>query len=280
MARPLRIEFPGALYHVTARGNARQSIFRDDDDRRLLLGTLEAVVSRYGWLCHAYCLMDNHFHVVVETPRANLATGMRHLNGVYSQRFNQRWGRSGHLFEGRYQAILVEKDPHLLELARYVALNPQRAGICAAEEWRWSSYRATAGIDPAPCFLTVGWLLGQFSADRRAAQARYREFVHDGDDGSPLRDARGKAYLGSVPFVERHRPRGQLAAEIPRSQREPVRPSLQEIFGQAGDEAIALAYRHGYRLREIAEHVGVHYATVSRRLKRLESQAPARTEAK
>ena len=274
MARPLRIEFPGALHHVTARGNARQSIFRDDDDRRLLVGTLEAVVSRYGWLCHAYCLMDNHFHVVVETPRANLATGMRHLNGVYSQRFNRRWGRSGHLFEGRYQAILVEKDPHLLELARYLALNPQRAGICAAEEWRWSSYRATAGIDPAPCFLTVGWLLGQSSADRRAAQARYREFVRDGVGDNPWRNARGQVYLGSAPFIERHRPRGELAAEIPRRQREPVRPSLHDIFSEAGDEAIALAYRHGYRLREIAEHVGIHYATVSRHLKRLESPAP------
>ena len=192
MARPLRIEFEGALYHVTARGNERKPIVRDDGDRRTWLATLAKTVSRFGWLLHAWCLMDNHHHLVVETPNANLARGMRQLNGVYAQRFNARYRRSGHLFGGRYKALLVQGNAHLLELARYVVLNPVRAGLCAhPAEWRWSSYRATAGLAPAPPFLTTSWLLGQFGRDDTRARAGYRAFV---DDAPPR--ARGEAGHG------------------------------------------------------------------------------------
>jgi REP element-mobilizing transposase RayT len=119
MARPLRIEFPGAVYHITSRGNAKQTIFLENQDRHKFLEVLSTVIERCSWLCHAYCLMKNHYHLMIETPEANLSRGMRQLNGVYTQLFNQRHKRVGHLFQGRYKAILVEKDTHLLSLCRY-----------------------------------------------------------------------------------------------------------------------------------------------------------------
>src|SRR4030042_35639 len=146
MARPLRIEFPGALYHVTARGNARQDIFLDDDDRLLFCSVLERVVSRFHLLLHAYCLMNNHYHLLVETPEGNLSKGMRQINGVYTQQLNRRYNRVGHVLQGRYKAILVDKDNYLLELSRYVVLNPVRAGLVKQpSRWAWSSYHAMVG---------------------------------------------------------------------------------------------------------------------------------------
>jgi len=160
MARPLRIEFPGAVYHITSRGNALQDIYVDDADREAFLDVLTRVVERFHWLCHAYCLMGNHYHLLVETLEPTLSRGMRQLNGVYTQRFNRRHGRAGHLFGGRFKAILVEREAYLLELCRYVVLNPVRAGLVrAAKDWPWSSYRATAGLAEAPPFLTVDWIL-------------------------------------------------------------------------------------------------------------------------
>ena len=126
MARPLRLEFPHALYHVTARGNAQQDVYLDDDDRELFLCVLAEVIDRFRWICHAYCLMGNHYHLLIETPDANLSLGMRQLNGVYTQRFNRHHNRAGHLFQGRFKAILVERYSYLLELARYIVLNPLR----------------------------------------------------------------------------------------------------------------------------------------------------------
>mgnify|MGYP001346069950 FL=1 len=125
MARPLRIEFPGAVYHITSRGNERKAIFRDDQDRKMFLDTLKDVTFQYNLLCHAYCLMNNH--LLIDTADGNLSIGMRQLNGIYTQRFNKRHGRVGHLFQGRFKAVLVQKDSHLLEACRYVVLNPVRA---------------------------------------------------------------------------------------------------------------------------------------------------------
>lgn len=127
MARPLRIELPGGLYHVTSRGDRREDIFLDDDDRLTWLDLFGQVCRRFNWICHVWCLMDNHYHIVVETVEGNLTQGMRQLNGVYTQRFNRTHHRVGHVFQGRYKAIIVEKDSYLQELARYVVLNPLRA---------------------------------------------------------------------------------------------------------------------------------------------------------
>src|SRR5262244_3992234 len=181
MARPLRPVFAGAVYYLTARGNARQKIFFTDDDRKLFLQILSGVIRRYSWICHAYCLMPNHYHLLVETPQPNLSIGMRQLNGVYTQAFNRRHNRVGHLFQARYKAILVEKEAHLLELCRYVVLKPLRiTGKSTADSWRWTSYQATAGMVPVPEFLTVDWLLAQFGQKPRRAQAAYRQFVKEG----------------------------------------------------------------------------------------------------
>ena len=156
MARPLRIEYPGAVYHVTSRGNEKKPVFKDDADRENFLNTLQHVNNRYNWICHAYCLMTNHYHLLIETPDGNLSLGMRQLNGVYTQLFNKWHGRTGHLFQGRYKAILIQKDSHLLEVCRYVVLNPVRAKMIEKpEEWKWSSYLATAGkTKPHPCLTT------------------------------------------------------------------------------------------------------------------------------
>lgn len=130
MARPLRIEYPGAVYHLTSRGNRQEAIFQDDEDRYGFLDIFGKTVRRYNWICHAYCLMDNHYHLLVETPDGNLSLGMRQLNGLFTQLINRRHGKVGHVFQGRFKSILVEKEAHLLELCRYVVLNPVRAKLC------------------------------------------------------------------------------------------------------------------------------------------------------
>jgi putative transposase len=274
MARPLRVEFSGAIYHLTSRGNARQRVFFTDTDRELFLDTLSQVVSRYGWICHAYCLMANHYHLLVETPKANLSLGMRQLNGVYTQSFNRRHNRVGHLFQGRFKAILVEKESYLVELCRYVVLNPVRVkGKGGIGAWRWSSYRATAGLAAVPKFLSTDWILEQFGKNRAKAQKQYRAFVREGLENRPWEELRGQIYLGSEAFIERHSPANQELKEIPRVQLKAVKPSLERIFAKSGKKAIVQAYKeHGYRLQEIAAHLGVHYATVSRRLKQMEQQ--------
>ena len=274
MARPLRVEFAGAIYHLTSRGNARQKVFFIDADRELFLDTLSQVVSRYGWICYAYCLMANHYHLLVETPKANLSLGMRQLNGMYTQSFNRRHNRVGHLFQGRFKAILVEKESYLLELCRYIVLNPVRVkGKGEIGAWKWSSYRATAGLASVPEFLSTDWILGQFGKKRAKAQKQYRAFVREGLESRPWEKLKGQIYLGSEAFIERHCPGNQELKEIPRVQLKAVKPSLERIFAKSGKKAIVQAYKeHGYRLQEIAAHLGVHYATVSRRLKQMEQQ--------
>ena len=277
MARPLRIEFPGAIYHVTSRGNAQQAIFEDDGDRRQLCAVLGGAVERHGWLCHAYCLMDNHYHLMIETPDGNLARGMGRLNGLYTQRFNRRHGRVGHLFQGRYKAILVERESYLLELCRYVVLNPVRAGLVRRPAaYRWSSYRATAGREPAPRFLTTDWILSQFGKRRGRAQARYAAFVKEGAAlPSPWPGLRGQAVLGGEGFVRGLRPLLDEAVgldEVPRAQRLLGRPELARTLDAwegmpkaERNRRIAEAHlSHGYTLTEIARHLGLHYTTVSK----------------
>ena len=277
MARPLRIEFPGALYHVTARGNAQQDIFLDDEDRHLFLGVLERVVSRFHLMVHAYCLMGNHFHLVLETPEGNLSRAMRHLNGVYTQAFNRRHGRVGHVLQGRFKAILVDREGYLLELCRYVVLNPVRAKLTRTpDKYPWSSYRATASLDAAPSFLTVDWLLSQFGKQRANALRKYKAFVAGGiGQVSPWSQVRGQMLLGSERFVKRLQPQLQdkrALKEIPRKQRFSNRPALASIFcgrtlteRDRRDEAIQRAHlEHGYSLSEIGRAVDLHYSTISR----------------
>ncbi len=287
MARPLRIEFPGALYHLTARGNARQDIYLDARDSGRFLDLLGAVCTRYQWRCFAYCLMTNHYHLVVETAQPNLSAGMRQLNGRYSQAFNYRHQREGHLFQGRYKAILVEREAYLLEVCRYVVLNPVRAGLARAPQaWRWSSYRATlAGAGPA--WLGAPELLGLFAPEPKAAARAYRAFIAEGTGiaqgtgrGVGLWDRlEGQIYLGAADFVEAMRARGGdsgASSEIPRAQRQaPPRP-LPAFARRYAERREAMARAHlegGYSQAEVARHFGVHYSTVSRAARRLLDRA-------
>jgi REP element-mobilizing transposase RayT len=181
MPRPPRICFPGALYHVTARGVDRMAIYRDNVDRRLFLTLLGLVVNGTGWQVYAYCLMGNHYHLLMETPEPNVSEGMQYLNGVYGQRFNRRHERTGHLLGGRFHSVLVQKHSHLLEAARYVVLNPVRAGLRRhPADWPWSSYCATAGTTPPPQFLDASRLLASLHSDPRRARPAYRRFVEVG----------------------------------------------------------------------------------------------------
>jgi len=277
MARPLRLEFPGALYHVTSRGNARLPIFEDDQDRQRFLTILGEAVKRFNWLCHAYCLMANHYHLVVETLEGNLSRGMRHINGVYTQDFNRRHNRVGHVFQGRFKSILVERDSYLLELCRYVVLNPVRAGMVEQpDQYPWSSYRATAGFGKRPLFLTVEWVLGQFGQKRVEAQRGYRRFVLAGTKRpSPWKELKAQCIFGSREFIEKIKPALKdkaMIAEIPKRERFVFRPSLDQLLSEGRwkskegrNEAIVSAHlEYGYSLSEIARHLGLHYTTISK----------------
>lgn len=274
MARPLRLEVPGGVYHVMSRGNECQDIFLDDADRKRFLETLRTVTERSNVLCHTYCLMGNHYHLLVETPDGNISLAVRQLNGIYAQSFNRRHDRVGHLFQGRFTSKLIEKETYLLAVSRYVVLNPVRADLVARpSDWEWSSYRALAGWDEPPSFLNVDWLLTHFgTSDRRHAQEAYREFVHDCSDNSNLLlDA--SPILGSDDFVERFREPLAAAApfkDIPRVQRFVARPTLEQIFKGTSDRDTRNAriheahVRNGYTMTEIAKHLGLHLMTISR----------------
>lgn len=235
MSRPLRLDHAGALWHVTSRGNERREVFRDDEDRREFLRLLGRAVDLFGWRLHAFVLMGNHYHLLVGTPEATLSRGMRQLNGDYAGHFNRRHGRDGHVFQGRFKAVLVQRESHLLEVARYVVRNPVRAAMVKSpEEWPWSSYRATAGLEPAPAWLDASFVLEVFGTRRAAAQARYREFVADGAAASydPWGQVVGQIYLGSPAFAEAARAAGvgtTAGREVPRGQREPAPPSAAEV---------------------------------------------------
>lgn len=205
MARPLRIEFSNALYHVSSRGDRREPIYEDDEDRLCFVSILNDVIAQMNWLCHAYCLMTNHYHLIIETPDGNLAKGMRQLNGVFTQSSNRRHHRSGHLFQGRYKSILVDKNAYLLELTRYVVLNPVRAGMVRqAQDWPWSSYRAMMGLEAPLEGLQTDALLALFSKYRATARKQYARFVAEGiGAANPWEHLQGQIYLGDERFVKR-----------------------------------------------------------------------------
>lgn len=273
MARPLRIEFPGALYHITSRGDRQEAIYEDDEDRRAYLEVLGDVVERFAWLCYAYCLMGNHYHLVIETLEGNLAKGMRHLNGVYTQLSNRRHGRVGHLFQGRYKAILIDKDAYWLEVSRYVVLNPVRAGMAKEPGgWPWSSYNATVGTKSPPSWLKVDVLLEQFGQKRSVARRRYKSFVDEGVGRESLwSELNRQIYLGDDRFVMRAQAKlddgKALDVNIPRGQRRGPAPTLKAIAARHKNRnrAMVEAYETGeYSYQRIGKYFGVHFTTVGR----------------
>jgi REP-associated tyrosine transposase len=285
MARPLRIEFPGAVYHVTSRGDRREPIFVDDHDRHGFLDVMAQALVRFDAEILAYCLMGNHYHLVLHTRKANLSLLMRHINGVYTQVFNRQHNKVGHLFQGRFKAILVDRDAYLLEVCRYVELNPLRARMVRKPEaWAWSSYRAHVGLETSPAWLDTnglhGYLLGRApggASDRRRAANRYAQLVAAAR-GVRLWDEalRRQIYLGDEAFVERMQnladPKRKAAHEISKAQRRTTR-SLAQWLRDCDSREEALFRTHtesGLTMRAIATELGLSVSRVSRLIARAE----------
>jgi REP element-mobilizing transposase RayT len=271
MARPLRLEFTGALYHVTSRGNRREAIYEEDNDRENFLTVISDVCEQYNWVCHAYCLMDNHYHLLIETPEANLSKGMRQLNGKYTQKFNRMHKRVGHVFQGRYKAILVDKDSYLLELSRYIVLNPVRASMVhSAIEWPWSSYRGTVEQQTKPNRLNTDGLLAGFGQKKLIAIEAYKQFVSEGyGQPSPWENLKNQIFLGDKKFVNSMQLKiknDKELGEIPISQRRAVPKALSYYADKykVRNEAIIFAYASGgYSLKEVGDYFNLHYSTIS-----------------
>lgn len=243
MARALRIQYPGAIHHVTSRGNERKRIFRSDTDRRQFVELLGKAARRYGWLVSAWALMPKHFHIVIETPqRLTLSDGMQWLNGKYAEWFNERYKRVGHLFQGRFKSFLVEKETYLQEVVRYVALNPVRAKIVdRPENYRWSSYRATAGLDAAPSWLAIESLIPYFG-EADAWRANYRAYVQEkvGSEERLWDKAVNQIYLGSPAWLKKIRMKVESkprSNDYPAAQRAVGRPAMATIV-----KAVAKAF--------------------------------------
>jgi REP element-mobilizing transposase RayT len=278
MSRPLRIEFPDALYHLTSRGNRREPIFLDDADRLAFLAVLAQCCERMDAAVYAYCLMGNHYHLVLTTRRANLSALMRHLNGVYTQAVNRRHGKVGHVFQGRFKAILVDRDAYFLALCPYVELNPVRAGMVSApQQWPWSSYSAHVGIAPAPPWLDIGAVQAAMlgapaatAAQRRSAARRYADLVNQASQKSIWDDGlRKQVFLGDDAFVERSLKRASAtslrSSSVPRAQRSrPIPLSHWLKVCATREEAFYRAHvESGMTMTAIGAEVGLTIGRIS-----------------
>jgi putative transposase len=275
MGRPVRLQIGGALYHVTSRGDRKTPIYFDDGDRFVWNHILGAACSRYNMVVHAYCQMGNHYHLLIETIEPNLADGIRHLNSTYSAYLNRKYGLAGHVFQGRYKAIICQRETYLLELARYIVLNPVRASVVRApEEWWWSSHLSVLGMTEAPVWLDVGSLLSHFGEDGEAAILSYRTFVVAGINGhSPLRHVCHQTILGDERFVEEVAKKSNIPKDgICREQRRIAAHPLEYYFQRYDqEEAAAKAFATTlYSMSEIARYCGVSSKTISKWIRKYE----------
>jgi len=300
MGRPLRVQYPGAVYHITSRGNEKKNIYFDDSDRRRFLEILKDYHDRFGILIHCFVLMDNHYHIVMETPEGNLLKVMHGINSAYTGYLNRKYHRAGHLFQGRYKGILIDKESYLLQLSRYVHLNPVRAKIVdIPEQYEWSSYGGYISKRRQLKWVEYSWILSNFGSDNQRARSEYRKFVEDGVDGgveNPFKNVYEQVLLGGEEFKERIRDliKGQPLGEgiVGRNRfkgivhvDELVR-AVGDALGVKGEElkmrggrnnrarnvAIYLAKRYcGLSNQEIGKIFGgIHYSAVSKVSARLE----------
>lgn len=292
MARPLRIQYPGAFYHITSRGNERKDIFKNDRDRERFLSYLQSATKRYGATIHAYCLLNNHYHLLLQTPRGNLSEILRHINGAYTTYFNVKRDRSGHLLQGRYKAILVEADEYAKELSRYIHLNPARVGaVKKPHEYPWSSYRDYIGERESPEWLKRDFILGMFGKKLSTAQTRYRQFVQaiiGRKQESPLRKALFSTILGSEEFVRTVTAKlsGQKKADrdLPAIRKLWAQVAIEDIENEARlafskqantqrKVSVHLCHRYtGRTLREIGTYFGLSDSGVTQASRRLEDK--------
>jgi len=289
MARALRITFPGAFYHVTSRGNERKAVFKSKRDREKFLEYLESATQRYDARIHAYCMMDTHYHLLLETPSGNLSQIMRHINGAYTTYFNVKRDRSGHLFQGRYKAILVDIDDYAKELSRYIHLNPVRAKIVETpEEYGWSSYKFYIGKQRAAKWLYRDFILGYFGKRVSTAQKGYQKFVNaiaHQEYNSPLDEVVSSTLLGSADFVayikDNYLSAKKPNKELPALKELVKKTSIQDIFEDVElvftkDKVLArnvkmyLCQRYtGKKLKEIGLHFGIGESGVSQACRRV-----------
>jgi REP element-mobilizing transposase RayT len=275
MARALRTDFPGAVHHVTSRGNERRPIFFDDRDREAFLEFLGQAVKRFGWSLAAFVLMTNHFHLVIQTPEPNLSRGMQWFNTAYVVWLNRRHRRSGHLYGGRFKAVVIEKETYFLEVLRYVVLNPVRAGMVGRpEDFRWSSYRATAGLEPAPDWLDVRAALDPFAPRADLAAMYYQDFVA-AKIGSPERlwdKLIHGIFLGSQRWARALREKVESkprSSDHPKTQRAIGRPKMHAVIEAvsvaAGESAASIRAMRGGSLRRLAAWIGWHEGWITLR---------------
>jgi REP element-mobilizing transposase RayT len=298
MGRPLRIEFAGAQYHVTSRGNERRDVFKNQRDREQFLSYLESAVFRYGAVIHAYCLMNNHYHLLLETPSGNLSQIMQHINGAYTNYFNVKRKRFGHLFQGRYKAILIEADAYAQELSRYIHLNPVRAGMVSRPEaYKWSSYLDYIGERKSPEWMKTAFILDYFGKDKDACK-KYQRFVEDlieHEYASPLEGATAATILGGAEFVAeitaRHLDGKQPDRDLPAVRKLSARPSMDAIIEVAQNlsggsrlsakAGIYLCHKYsGAKLKEIGERFGIGESAVSQASRRLAQELERDNELK
>ena len=277
MARPLRIEYPGAWYHITSRGNAQAELYRDDSDRGIFIKILKESLETYGVEMHCYVLMRNHFHLLLMTPLGNVSRFMQRLNTAYTVYFNRRHHRVGHLFQGRFKAILIDADSYLLELSRYIHLNPVRTDyfedkslkekIEYLTSYRWSSFRYYAGLEKAPDFLRIGVVLSLFGGGLKIAQRRYREFVLEGlriDLPNPMKDRKGRLVLGSpdfekwvyATFIDQQRGQKEftrLDESLPEISFGQILQTVSDEFGVPAQDLIRKRSRHAIARRILVE---------------------------
>jgi REP element-mobilizing transposase RayT len=272
MARPLRLEIPGALYHLTTRGDRREPIYDDDADRRQFLDLLANALDRFDATAFAYCLMENHYHLVLQTHRANLSALMRHINGVYTQRYNRMHDKTGHLFQGRYKAIVVEQESYFLEVCRYVDLNPVRAKIVKhPRDWIWSSYRAHAGRVVGPAWLDSAALHRRLAAraPHRDGPRRYAEFVAAGRGVRLWEEGLSRQiYLGGDQFIKQLQTSSNSpeTPDIPRAQRRKADKPLKWYFAtyDRNDAIVEAHLTGGFSQGAIARETGLSPSRISR----------------
>ncbi len=290
MARPLRIQYPGAMYHIISRGIGRMTIFHNEKDWKKFIQFMERVIQQHNWICHAYCLMGTHYHIFLETPDANMIVGMKYLNQLYSQFYNWKYRRVGPVLQGRYKSWLVEREEKFLDNCRYIVNNPVDAEMVEhPSEWPWSSFRATRGIEKTPGYLETDFLLRHFSSSRKKAQQMYEDFVLAGIGmDSPLKEAKNQIFLGSDSFIAeamQHADCTGMLIDIPKTQKLAARPTLGGIFGNSNQTSkklrnsrIKKAFeKHQYTLREIGQHLQLHPDYLSRLMTEMRKTSEGRT---
>lgn len=276
MTRPARTEIKNGVFLVSAYSVEKSPAFTCTQDMEMFLHIISSVTETSGWKCHGYCLLKDHYHLIIETPKTNLSKGMRQINGLYTQYFNRTYTTAGSLFRGRFKSVILDKNQYLLPIARHIVLNPVRLGYAASTaEYRWSSYNETCGNSNVSSFLYPDWILEQLGSKRKKAQKKYKKYIQDGINTiSPLLAVRQQVFLGSDEFIEKIKKKTRRKTEKKLNKlhaKQLSRPSLNDIFfntlsdKKKRNRAIQKAHgKFGYSLKEIGQFLKLHYTTISK----------------